>query len=76
MLHLLLNQIKNIAKSKNISLKEIIESALRLFIDSQKKESKPFQLKKHTFKGSGLHDGIEEGNWDKIRDKIYEGRGG
>ena len=71
----LLTHIKKIAKSKNTSIKEIIESALRLFLNTQKNELNSFKLRTHTFTGDGLQNDIKEGDWNKIKSNIYEGRG-
>jgi hypothetical protein len=42
----------------------------------QGKAAPPFRLRKVTFKGEGLDPELRDGNWDKICDLAYEGRGG
>jgi hypothetical protein len=66
--------VRKIAASENSSLKALIEEGLRKVIDERKHRGS-FKLRKVTFKGNGLQADTADANWDKIRDKIYEGRG-
>jgi predicted transcriptional regulator len=66
--------VRQIAASENSSLKALIEEGLRKVIDARKHRGS-FQLRKVTFKGNGLQADIADAAWDKIREKIYEGRG-
>ena len=72
----LFQKTKEIARKNKSSFKEIVETALRYFFESQSKKSRAFVLKTHTFNGQGLHDGLTEGDWNTIRSRIYNGRGG
>ena len=72
----LISQIKQLAREKGTTMKELMEAALRLYLDKQKKSEKQFRFINHSFKGNGVCDGVEEGAWEKIRSTIYEGRGG
>jgi Arc/MetJ family transcription regulator len=73
----LLQRAKQLAIQRKISLKAIVESALRGYLDEATQASRPdFKLRKCTFGGRGLQPGIDEGDWPTIRAMIYEGRGG
>lgn len=73
---ILFQKTKEIAKEKRTSFREIVETALRQFLESQAKKTKSFVLKTHTFNGQGLQEGFTEGDWNTIRKRIYDGRGG
>jgi hypothetical protein len=53
----------------------LIEEGLRKVIE-ERKHRQQFKLRKATFKGDGLQGEMADASWDKIREKIYEGRGG
>lgn len=73
----LLHRAKKLAAEQHQTLKAIIDSALRLYLDSASPGGKPrFRLRKHPFKGRGLQPGVDENDWTAIRDRAYEGRGG
>lgn len=72
----LFSKIKKHSQEKGTTMKTIIESALRLFFDQRQSGKKVFHLKKTSFCGDGLVDGLQEGDWEEIRGRIYEGRGG
>ncbi len=72
----LISQLKKQAREKSITMKELMETALRLYLDKQERPQKKFRFINHSFKGNGVCDGVEEGAWEKIRGTIYEGRGG
>jgi hypothetical protein len=65
---------RRIASSENSSLKALIEEGLRKVIDERRHRGS-FKLRKVTFKGNGLQAELAGASWDKIREKIYEGRG-
>jgi len=72
----LFREAKRFAAKKNKTFREVVEMALRNFLTNQKTSPKPFKLRKCTFKGNGLVEGLQEGDWETIRSLIYEGRGG
>jgi hypothetical protein len=76
MANLLFRRIKALAAKRNTTFKEIVEMALRAFLDSQEGGNKPFRLKKHAFDGKGLSEELSGGDWSEVRKRIYEGRGG
>jgi len=71
----ILREAKKYAAEKGISLKAVIETALRTMLDRGHRPVK-FTLKKATFRGKGMQPGMEEGNWSIVRDSIYKERGG
>lgn len=70
----LLRDAKKLAAQRGVSLKSIIETALRNILESTRRPS-DFTLKKASFRGQGIQEGLREGDWTAIRRKIYEGRG-
>ena len=66
----LLEKAKMRARRENKTLREVVEEALRLHL-TQKGSRNAFRLKRHAFKGKGLQPGIDEGNWEQLRDLIY-----
>lgn len=72
----ILTELKQAALEKGATMRELIESALRIYLDHNKTASSQYRFKNHSFKGNGVCEGIEEGAWEKIRGQIYEGRGG
>jgi predicted transcriptional regulator len=72
----LLKEAKQLAVLKNRTFKDITESALRDYLkEHKKKASQRFRLKRASYRGKGLQNGLEEGNWSAIRERAYEGRG-
>jgi Arc/MetJ family transcription regulator len=73
----LLQQAKQVALERKLSLKAVVEAALRQFLDQPQASQQPaFKLRKCTFKGQGLQPGLDWHDWETIRALIYEGRGG
>lgn len=72
----LFRRVKRIAGEQGITMREIIESALRSFLQSRSSPSRPFKLRKQPFAGRGPAPGVHEGDWHQIRSSIYEGQGG
>jgi hypothetical protein len=69
-------ELKQAAKEKGSTMRELIEAALRIYLDRNKADSPRYRFTNHSFKGEGVCEGVEEGAWETIRAKIYEGRGG
>jgi Arc/MetJ family transcription regulator len=67
--HLLL-QLKREARRENRTVRELVEEALRRYL-SEKGGRKKFRLRRNAFKGKGLQPGIQEGDWERVRDIIY-----
>ena len=69
-------QAKRAAAAKGTTFKELVERALRLLLKAESRSPRIFRLRRHTFRGKGLVAGIAEGDWQEIRRRAYEGRGG
>ena len=72
----LVREAKNIARSRGTTFRALVESALRSYIQERHKEKRRYTFKPHTFRGEGVQEGISEGDWNDLRNRIYEGRGG
>jgi len=72
----LITQLKQNARDNNTTMKELMEAAILLYLNKQMKSKIQYKFKNNSFKGNGVCEGIEEGAWESMRNKIYEGRGG
>ncbi|MBF0107315.1 MAG: type II toxin-antitoxin system VapB family antitoxin [Deltaproteobacteria bacterium] len=71
----LFKEARALAEKNSTTFRAVVESALRLFLGTQKRGRKVFKLKKHSINGKGLVEELAEGDWSKVRSKIYEGHG-
>ena len=71
----LLEEAKRLAAKEGTTVRAFVEQGLRRVL-SERKRRGVFRLRKASFKGNGLQPGVASGSWDRIRDAIYEGRGG
>ncbi len=69
-------ELKNRAKEQNLSMREILEAALRSYLESTRSPKPRYSMPDRSIDGNGVCEGIEEGAWESIRAAIYEGRGG
>jgi hypothetical protein len=67
----LFDAAREVALEEGTSLRALIEEGLELAIEKRRRQ-KPFRLRKASFKGRGVREGVREGEWDET---IYEGRG-
>lgn len=72
----LISQLKQTARDTNTTMKKLMEAAIILYLEQQNKSTADYKFINNSFKGNGVCEGIEEGAWEKIRQDIYEGRGG
>lgn len=72
----LFKEAKRYIAQKGLSFRELVETALRQLLNAQSRRQKNFRWKHKPFHGSGLSGGLQEGDWEKVRDMIYEGHGG
>jgi predicted transcriptional regulator len=70
----LLQEAKELAARRNITLRALFEQGLREMVSKQKAAQK-FTLRKAAFKGKGLKDEFRGEGWQKIRAAAYEGHG-
>ena len=71
----LLEEAKRMAARDDTTLKRLVEQGLRQVI-AQRKRRVRFRLRKATFKGKGLSVDARGGDWSRLRELAYEGRGG
>jgi Arc/MetJ family transcription regulator len=67
---------KREAQRRGTTFRDLVESALRRSLESSGREARRFKLRKHVFRGEGVQEGIQEGDWSRIRGMTYQGRGG
>jgi hypothetical protein len=66
---------KEAAHREGSTLRALIEEGLHVVLE-RRREPRPFALREASFGGRGLQPGVSEGSWERIRELIYEGRGG
>ncbi len=71
----LLSAAKRVAEREGTTVRALIEQGLRRVLDERQRRE-PFALRRASFRGRGLQADVREGSWDRIRERIYEGRGG
>jgi Arc/MetJ family transcription regulator len=71
----LLDQAKQAAATDGITLRELVEDALRRVLADRERRG-TFHLRQAAFGGRGLQPGVADGSWERIRELAYEGRGG
>jgi stalled ribosome alternative rescue factor ArfA len=69
-----LKEARRVATKERTTVRALIVDGLRRVLAERKRKGK-FQLRKASFKGSGLHPDLAGAPWEKIRDTIYESRG-
>ncbi|MBL8905558.1 MAG: type II toxin-antitoxin system VapB family antitoxin [Rhizobiales bacterium] len=71
----LFEEARKLAARQDTTLKALVTEGLRRVVAERNRRGQ-FQLRKASFKGSGLQPGIAPDDWDRIRDLAYGGRGG
>jgi hypothetical protein len=71
----LLAQAKQAAAMDGVTLRELVETALRRSL-AEREHRRTFRLRRVPFGGRGLQPGVADGSWQHIRDLAYEGHGG
>ena len=59
------------AAQEGRTLKDLIEQALRAYLQVGRPTGRKFRLRRGAFKGKGTRPGVTEGRWEQIRDLIY-----
>jgi hypothetical protein len=70
----LLAEAKEVASQERTSMRALIEEGLRRVLEDRQHE-RSFHLRRASFRNSRLQPEFADGSWDRIRDRIYEGRG-
>jgi hypothetical protein len=71
----LLREVRKLAAREGITLRALVEQALRRLI-SERKSARAFRLRDASFGGKGLRPELRNVDWARLRDVIYEGYGG
>jgi Arc/MetJ family transcription regulator len=71
----LLEEAKRLAAKEGTTVRAYVEQGLRRIV-AERKTRGQFRLRKASFKGKGLQPGVQDASWERIRETIYQGRGG
>lgn len=71
----LLEEAKRVAAREGTTVRSLVEQGLREVLRGRNRRG-GFRLRKASFGGQGLQPGVRELGWERIRDMVYEGRGG
>jgi hypothetical protein len=71
----LLREAQRLAGRNGTTLRALVETGLRQVVADSKKRRR-FRLRDASFKGRGLRPELRDADWDRLRDLIYQGRGG
>lgn len=72
----LMEQARRVAAAEGTTVRELVETGLRAVLGQRRAKGAPFQLRSASFKGKGLQPGLQGADWEDIRERLYEGRGG
>lgn len=71
----LFEEAKRVSAARRTTLRALIEEGLRRVLEEQESSRGVFRLRRVAVGGRGLHPEVEEGSWERIRERIYKGRG-
>ena len=71
----LLREARKVAARERTTLRALVEQGLRQVV-AEKKSKTAFRLRDASFGGRGLRPELADAGWDRLRDLVYEGRGG
>jgi len=71
----LLGEAKEYAAKHGTTLRALVEAGLRQLLAEGRKR-KQFRLRDASFAGKGLRPELRDAGWDRIRDVLYDDRGG
>jgi hypothetical protein len=64
-----------LAAREKTTLRSLIEAGLRMVL-RERRSSALFELRDASFAGRGLQPDFRSGDWERIREAAYDGRGG
>jgi hypothetical protein len=68
-------EARAVARREKTTLRALIEAGLRQLLRDRRRRSR-FRLRDASFSGRGLRPEFRDGDWQRIREAAYEGRGG
>lgn len=71
----LMKEARKLASKQRTTLRVLIVEGLRRVL-TERRSSTGFRLRKAGFKGNGLQPEVARAPWERLRDMVYEGRGG
>ena len=71
----LLAAARRLAAKEGTSVRVLIEEGLRKVVDKRERRG-GFRLRRVTFGGDGLSTDLTAGDWEAVRERAYEDRGG
>jgi len=71
----LLQEARQVATRDRTTLKELVQEGLRRVLDERRPQRRSFRLRMIEPVGGGFQPEFADGDWQRIRDVIYEGRG-
>ena len=71
----LLREARKVALRERTTLRALVEKGLRKVVVENARGGR-FRLRNASFKGRGLRPEVGEADWDRLRELVYEGRGG
>lgn len=71
----LLARARRLAEARGTTLREVVLDGLRAVVEQSPRKASSFRLRDASFGDGGLVEGLQEGDWERIRDLAYEGRG-
>lgn len=71
----ILEEAKEVAAKQGVTLRSLVEEGLRRVLGERRADI-DFELPDASYKGKGLQPEVRDGSWERIRELIYEGRGG
>lgn len=70
----LLDDARKVAGRRGVTLRALIEEGLRHVVKAGGRRPR-FTLRDASFKGDGLDPAFGDGDWERIREEVYRGRG-
>ena len=67
----LLREAKRLGIERDLTLKAIVDLALRRYVDEAAEPARPFKLRRCSVKGQGLQPGLDENDFATIRAMAY-----
>ncbi len=73
----LLEKAKRLARARRTTLRQLVAEGLQWVVEADKasRASPSFRLRDASFGEGGLANGLDENDWERIRELTYEGRG-
>ena len=71
----LLEESRRVAERDHTTLKALVHEGLRRIVAERSGRRTPFRLPDIPFGGGGFQPEFADGDWQRIRDEAYRGRG-